>query len=144
MYPDRLQTICLSFQEICQGHDPWIPLGNFLNDWYAYQVARREDLVVDPLPQNYPADLHQWAAFCAASVDYLCEQYDVSCPSWVHHPDYQLSTPWYYSPGAHKSQVRERLRQRTPEPFIRRNIFCGNRMFQNKWEALEQHRQRTA
>jgi hypothetical protein len=31
------------------------------------------------------------------------------------------------------------LKQDTPEPFTRRNIYCGNRMFNNKWEVAEQY-----
>jgi hypothetical protein len=30
--------------------------------------------------------------------------------------------------------MRERLMHDTPEPFARRNIFCGNRLYQNKYE----------
>jgi hypothetical protein len=26
----RLQTFRRSFEQICQGEDPWLPLGNFL------------------------------------------------------------------------------------------------------------------
>jgi hypothetical protein len=40
---------------------------------------------------------------------------------------------------AHKPEVRERLIRETPEPFTKRNIYCGNRMFNNKWELAEQY-----
>ena len=93
------------------------------------------------LPDPLSGELFRWAVFCAASVEYLCERYGVPCPSWVYNPAYCLSEPWFDAPMAHKPQVRERLVQQTPEPFTNRNIYCGNRMFANKWEFAEQYRQ---
>lgn len=29
---DQLQTMTLTYQEICQGEEPWVALGNFMND----------------------------------------------------------------------------------------------------------------
>ncbi len=52
MYLDRLQTMRVTFEEICQGQDPWIPLGNFMNDWYAYHSDRRPELIADPLTRQ--------------------------------------------------------------------------------------------
>jgi hypothetical protein len=31
-------------------------------------------------------------------------------------------------------RVQEKLRRTTPEPFAKRNIFCGDRVFNNKYE----------
>jgi hypothetical protein len=141
---DHLQTMAFTYQEICQGERPWTALGNFMNDWFGYAVDRREELAASPimLPANPTEDQLRWAAFCAASVEYLCEKYGLACPSWVHASIYRLPTPWFDSPGAHKPQIRARLQQQTPEPFTRRNIFCGNRIFANKYELAEQHRRR--
>jgi hypothetical protein len=138
--------MALTYQDICRGERPWVALGNFMNDWFAYAKDQRAQLVAEPiaLPESPSSDLLRWAAFCAASVEYLCERYGVSCPSWVHHPAYCLSEPWFDSPGAYKPQVRERLIQQTPEPFTRRNIYCGNRMFANKYELVEQLLRRSA
>jgi len=36
--------------------------------------------------------------------------------------------------------VQARLLQETPEPFARGNIYCGNRMFANKYELAEHSR----
>lgn len=33
--------------------------------------------------------------------------------------------------------MRESLAKITPAPFARRNIFCTNRLFQNKYELYE-------
>jgi hypothetical protein len=63
------------------------------------------------------------------------------CPSWVHHDASCLPEPWIDSTGAHKPQVRERFLQQTPEPFTRRNLFCGNRVFANTYAFAEHYQQ---
>ena len=94
---DQFQTMTLAYQEICQGEEPWVALGNFMNDWFDYAKDRRADLVADPiaLPALPNSEQLRWASFCAASVEYLCEHYEVPCPSWVHHPVYRLPEPWF-------------------------------------------------
>ena len=141
---DQLQTMAVTYTEICQGESPWIALGNFMNDWFDYAKDRRAALVCDPitLPAMTDAETFRWAVFCAASVEWLCATYGIDCPSWVHNPLYTLAEPWFDSPGARKPQVRERLIQRTPEPFTRRNIYCGDRMFKNKYEFAEEYARR--
>ena len=138
-----VQTMALTYQAICQGERPWVALGNFMNEWFDYARDQRARLVADPLALPETPDPHsfRWAAFCAASVEWLCEHYGMPCPSWVHHDAYCLPQPWFDSPGAHKPHVRERLVQQTPEPFTRRNIFCGNRVFANKYEFAEHYQQ---
>lgn len=130
---EQLQTMAVAYAEICQGEDPWIALGNFMNDWFDHARGRREPLVADPLeePDEPNTEQHRWAVFCAASVEWLCQQYGVPCPAWVHSPAYCLAAPWFYYP---QEKVRQRLIQQTPTPFTQRNIYCGNRMFLNKYE----------
>ncbi len=132
---DRLHTISVAFQEICEGEDPWVALGNFLNYWWDYASERRYDLVVDPLPES-PLEYQRWAAYCASSVEHLCHKYGESCPQWVHDPKYILPEPWYYHP---KEKVRSWLVNTTPDEFKKRNIYSGNRMFLNKYELTERH-----
>lgn len=141
----ELQTMAKSYKEICQGQRPWNPLGNFMNDFFGNFPDRREELVRDPIEELEDAthEMHKWAAFCAASVEYLCEQYDLQCPDWVNDPTYTLLEPWYDSPGAEKPQVRERLQQKTPLAWTKRNIYCGNRVFWNKYE-LPSRKSKTA
>ncbi len=138
----QLHTMALTYQEICQGERAWVALGNFMNDWFDYAKDQRAELVVTPivLPEPLSQAMFRWAVFCAASVEYLCGHYGVTCPSWVYNSAYYLTEPWFDSPMAHKPQVQERLIQQTPEPFSRRNIYCGNRMFANKYEFAEQYR----
>ncbi len=119
---------------------PWVIF--FLNYWFGYATDRRAELVREPIqePPEVTSDLQRWAAFWAASVEYLCGSYSTPCPTWVFHPMYTLSDPWFTGLGAHKPQIQARLIQETPPPFARRNIFCGNRMFANKYELAERVR----
>ncbi len=99
----------------------------------------RSDLVKEPLirPEQETENTQRWGAFCAASVEYLCCLYHQSCPEWVHNPSYMLDTPWWYTQRADDPMIRENLRRMTPPPFARRNIFCSNRLYQNKYEMYD-------
>lgn len=132
----ELQTMAMSYKEICEGQRPWNPLGNFMNDFFGNFPDRREELVKDPIeePKDATPDMNKWAVFCAASVEYLCDRYNIPCPEWVNEPTYTLAEPWYDSPGAEKPQVRERLERKTPFAWTKRNIYCGDRVFWNKYE----------
>ncbi len=136
MWPD-LYTIAIAYRQIVQGERPWTALGDFMNYWFAYATEQRESLVSEPIsePEQPTEEQHQWAAFCAAAVEYLCGKYGLACPDWVHNPAYTLAEPWFKGLGAHKANVQARLRLETPEPFTRRNIFCGERIFANKYET---------
>ena len=140
---DRLQTMMLTYVEICQGETPWVALGNFMNDWFEDAKDRREQLVMDPiaLPPQPTTTLRRWAAFCAASVEWLCQRYHVPCPTWPNDPVYTLAEPWFDDPNADRSSVREWLLHDTPEPFRRRNVYVGDRLFDHKSEFAEAVRQ---
>jgi hypothetical protein len=51
----------------------------FLNYSFGYAPDQRAELVKEPIqePAEVTHNLHQWAAFCAASVKYLCERYSI-------------------------------------------------------------------
>lgn len=132
-----IQTMSRAYQHICEGIDPWIALGNFRNAWYGYAKDIRPELVsAPPVPPEHDTEytLH-WRAFCAASVEFLCDRYQVPCPAWVHDPQYTLKTPWWNTSRPDSASVREELMQTAPKPFARRNIFCSNRLYQNKYES---------
>ena len=73
----HLHTMALTYQAICQGESPWVALGNFMNEWFDYAREQREHLVADPIALPERPDSHglRWAAFCAASVEWLCGHY---------------------------------------------------------------------
>ncbi len=132
----RLQTFKRSFEEICQGESPWIPLGKFMHQFFGTYKQYRLELVAESIevPEDCSPKQFQWAVFCAASVEYLCKKYALPCPEWALNPRYSLEEPWYYDMSADLPEVQAELRQTTPEPFTKRNIFCGNRVFNNKYE----------
>jgi hypothetical protein len=137
---DNVQTIAEAFRDICAGQDPWVALGDFSHDFFGNypELDQRVELVKEPLelPAQPALELQQWAAFCAASVEYLCQMHAVPIPEWVNAPQYTLSEPFYTSPLAYKPRVRERLEQEAPEAFRKRNVFCSERVYANKYERL--------
>jgi hypothetical protein len=137
--PAVIDTISVAYQRICQGEDAWTALGDFSNAWYGYGKHIRPDLIREPLPQSdQQTDVtRRWAAFCAASVEYLCDLHQQPCPAWVHASSYHLDTPWWYALRADDPEIRIHLQQMTPTPFLKRNIYCGNRIYQNKYERYE-------
>ena len=141
MRPKTIHTMARAYQQICAGEDPWTALGNFKNAWYDYARDTRAALVSDPLdkPDRDTEHTRHWAAFCAASVEFLCERYGVSCPAWVFDPDYTLATPWYGDTIVNLADtvVLKHRTETTPPPFALRNVFCGNRLYQNKYELHE-------
>jgi hypothetical protein len=139
--PKTVQTMAQAYQHICAGEDPWTALGNFTNAWYDYARDTRAALVSEPLgrPDRATEHTRHWAAFCAASVEFLCERYKVPCPAWVYEPSYTLSTPWYGDTIVNLADtvILQQRRKISPTPFARRNVFCGNRLYQNKYEMNE-------
>lgn len=134
-----LETMKWAYQQTCAGKDPWTGLGCFRHAWYGYARNNRAALVSEPLekPEQETEYTRRWAAFSAASVRFLCERYHVPCPDWVYDPSYILPTPWWRTPREADPNRQERLRKTTPAPFTRRNIFCGQRIFQNNYEQFE-------
>ena len=141
MMPKMLHTMAQAYQQICAGEDPWTALGNFKNAWYDYARDNRAALVSEPLkmPDQDSEHTRHWAAFCAASVEFLCDRYGLACPAWVFDPAYTLATPWYGDTIVNLTDavVLQHRRKTTPPHFARRNVFCGNRLYQNKYELNE-------
>lgn len=137
--PAVIDTMASAYQRICHGEDAWTALGDFSNAWYGYARHIRPDLVKDPLskPAQETEATRRWGAFCAASVEYLCELHHQPCPDWVQDSCYILTTPWWYALRADDPAIREHLRRTTPPPFARRNIFCSHRLYQHKYEMYE-------
>jgi hypothetical protein len=90
------QTVRRSFEQICAGEEPWIPLGNFLHQFFGQYTHRRVELVRDPLdvPESCSAEQFRWVVFCASSVEHLCKKYAIPCPRWALYPRYTLDEPW--------------------------------------------------
>ncbi len=132
-----LETMRRAYQQMCAGENPWSGLGSFSHAWYGYAKDKRAALVAEPLaePAQETQYTRNWAAYCAASVEYLCGLYHLPCPTWVQNPRYILSHAW--SGSNTFPAITEQRSKTTPLPFARRNIFCGNGMFRNKYELFE-------
>jgi hypothetical protein len=135
------QPIKQAYEDIRNGDDPWVAVGNFSHDWFGNFTDQRTELVQEPveLLEESTKELRQWAAFCAASVEYLCEQAHMPVPAWVHDAKYVLSEEeaFYTHPLSSKQRIRERLQNEAPEPFKRHNVFCSERVYANKYEAVQ-------
>ena len=135
----RLWTFQRSFAEILAGEEnAWLPLGNMMHQFFGAYKHMRVALVADPIqvPENVTPDQFRWAVFCAASVEYLCRKYDIPVPAWPLDEHYKLDEPWYYDLAGDLLEVQEELREETPEEFGRRNVFCGDNPYRNKYEYL--------
>lgn len=147
----HMHTLATIFAQI-QGHQagyPWVPLGNFIMDFFRNYPEHQQELIADPIqehpqvPESKVSDeakeAHQWAVFCAASAEYLAHRYSLDCPAWVHDPAYTfLPESWYFAPMAYKkASVKERAERTTPEEFARRNIYCGDKVYVDKYAEAQ-------
>jgi hypothetical protein len=133
-------AIADAYRDICVGISPWVALNEFQHAWYERAPAQRAILVESPisLPLDPTEEQWRWAVFCAAGVEWLSAQVGILCPRWVLDERFHLAEPWYDfdAPGAHKEVVRAYLRERTPRPFARRNIYCGDKVLTDKYAIL--------
>lgn len=134
----RLWTFERVYAEILAGEEnAWLPLGNMMNQFFGAYRHLRQELVSDPIlvPEDVSREHFQWAVFCAASVEYLCAKYALACPTWALDQRYILAEPWYLNQiGSDRLDVQADLREETPEVFARRNVFCGEEPYRNKYE----------
>jgi hypothetical protein len=117
------QTAAATLRLIVQGTDPWLAIGQFLDDWRRTDSERRLDLAAEGLVPD--PDDRRWAALLAAAVEWLCVQDDISPPSWVSSPEWRLPEPWFLYPGL---RLRAWQLVETPVAFRCRNIFGGDRI----------------
>lgn len=118
------QTAAETLRFIETGSNPWIPFGQFLDDWRRTDIARRPDLIAEVPPPVAPEYL-RWAALLAAAVEYLCVQDGLPLPGWTNREEYRLPEPWFLYPGW---RLRAWQLMETPAPFRARNIFGGDRI----------------
>ena len=120
----QAQSAAVTLRLVAEGVDPWLALGQFLDDWRGADPAERPLLVSEPLPDVSPEHL-RWAALVAAAVDWLCAQDRLPVPSWTGRAEYRLPEPWFLYPGW---RLRAWQLADTPVPFRMRNIFGGDRI----------------
>lgn len=118
------QTAAETLRLIIEGVDPWLAVGQFLDDWRGADPSQRPSLISQPLPDASPEHL-RWAALVAAAVDTLATKEGLPSPPWTSRPQYRLSEPWFLYPGW---RLRAWQLAETPVPFRIRNIFGGDRI----------------
>jgi hypothetical protein len=154
-----VQTLARAYAEIAAHADPWAALNEFFHEWFDYSRTERLQLIAEEVPPGGPSTLldtpsselprperdrrWRWAVFCVAAADYLCMREGITPPAWVRDPRYTLAEPWYYfgMRDPLTSEEQAHLKQATPDPLRRRNVFCGDRVFVNKYEFAKQVQQ---
>lgn len=127
----KRQTITETFARIqADLEHPWLAIGDFLDDWRFTESQDRADLVREGIvaldeQSGERVELHRWASFCAAMVEWLCWQDGLPFPEWTSCSDYRLEEPWFLYPG---DLLRAWQLATTPAPFKMRNIFGGDQM----------------
>ena len=120
-------TAAESLRRISDQHEePWVAIGDFLDDWRRSEKEDRAELVCEPVAKVTTFELQRWAAFFAATVEELCTQDRLPVPAWVMETQYILSEPWYLE--ARTESLRKLQTDTTPEIFKRRNILGGDLM----------------
>ena len=120
------QTIAETFEGIKTSSTPWVPIGDFLDDWRRSEREDRLELVEMGIgPAGDDPALRRWTAFCAAMVEWLCWQDRLPFPDWTSRDEYRLAEPWLLYPD---HLLRAWQLATTPTPFKMRNIFGGDRM----------------
>lgn len=117
-----------AFDRLLQGTDPWIAVGDFLDDWRSASMEQRPALIRTPIAsvEAHP-EYQRWAAFFAAIVEYVSQEASLPVPGWVTQQEYILTTPWYLYRGK-RSEWLAFQEETYPEPFRRRKIFGGDRI----------------
>jgi len=148
----EIQTLAQAYKTLCEGEGFRLAIGNFMNEFFLYNVSQRQTLLDDPIqmPEIPTEDPRRWAAFCAGAAEYLAKRYRLRCPSWALDPAYTLPEPWYMTGPFDNPAMRASLQEVTPPPWQHRNVFCSNRIFTNQhrsskepgnWKELQQRRQ---
>jgi len=118
------QTAAATLRLIASGVDPWLALGQFLDDWRRTDAAQRPALAAEPLP-DVPDQQLRWAALLAAAVEWLRARDGSPFPSWTIRAECRPSEPWFLYSGW---RLRAWQLAETPVVFRMRNIFGGDRI----------------
>jgi hypothetical protein len=121
-------TVANTFEQIRGGINPWVAIGDFLDDWRRSAPLVQQELVATPITAvSRDSPFHCWAVFCAAMVEQLCLEARLAVPEWVSRSEYVLAEPWYLYRGK-RPEWRAWQEATSPEPFRKRHIYGGDRI----------------
>lgn len=103
--------------------DPWIPVRNFLDDFYANPNNRQEMIAAEPETTGDK----KFDVYLSALAEYLAYHYGLTEPAWVNKKNRFLETWWF--PTEFKS-LRPMAIVESPASFRRRGIFVDHTEFQ--------------
>lgn len=121
------QTAYDTLARVLGGTDPWVAIGDPIDDWHRADEAGRNRMVAQALGPVQSDDHSRWAAFVAATVDQLAWESTsrIDLPAWVRDKAYVLPEPWFLLPGW---KLRMHQLVDTPVAFKLRNIYGGDRI----------------
>ncbi len=108
------------FEQLAEGCDFYICLGNFLDEFYgSNQTARAEMIQAEPPSVRVPKE---YKAFLAAAVHKLANDYGLDVPAWTFKKDYYLLEKPFFDCQA-KGKLRLLFMYKSPLEFKHRNVF---------------------
>jgi len=116
----RLGTVNQAFDRVRRREDPWIALGDFLDDWRRAERDQRQGMTSEPISIQPDDPDRRWASLFAAVVDWLCWQNGLDAPAWVSATAFNLPEPWFVTEG---EAMRSWQLVESPVPFRMRGIF---------------------
>ncbi len=108
------------FRQIAEGHNFYICLGNFLDEFYASnQKIKAEMINTEPHSINIPKE---YKAFLASTVHKLANDYGLDVPAWTFKKEYYLLEKPFFDCQA-KGRLRLLFMYKSPTEFKHRNVF---------------------
>ncbi|MCL2298051.1 MAG: hypothetical protein FWC38_05180 [Proteobacteria bacterium] len=114
-------TIAKAMEEINNGADFYIALGDFLDDFYRQPNEARKAMLADA-PDEYPNVGKEHAALFAATAHKLANDYELPVPAWVMDKKYRMAEKPYFDCNA-KGNLRLLFMYKSPTEFKFRNLF---------------------
>lgn len=111
--------------ELVQRGVEWeIAWGEFLHEFMLYRQA---SFFTEPPPERFPIE---YQALLAGAAEFLCEEFQLPVPAWVHDARYRLEEPWepgsWMWAGATEEENKRRWSRAHPA-LLRHNVIFESR-----------------
>ena len=108
----------LQFEHAVKQTDFILALGNFID---AFSYTKNKQTILDGSLNANSLTRRERALF-AATLETLCNKYNLSAPSWIDGDEFKLKEP-YYQFDTQDPEYREYLKNAAPIEFSKRNLF---------------------